>query len=104
MAVVVVAILHPKAEHRDEVRDALVSLIPKVHQEDGCELYSLQENADNFVFVEQWTSQEALRAHGGGPVLVEMNALLEGKMAKPATLHITSPVPAGDPRKGIVRP
>lgn len=104
MPVVVVAVLYPKAEHRDEVRDALLSLIPKVHEEDGCELYSLQEDANNFVFVERWASQEALKAHSGGPALVEMNALLDGKMEKPATVRLLSPLPAGDPAKGAVRP
>jgi hypothetical protein len=37
-------------------------------------------------------------------VLVEMNKLLDGKMEKPAALHLLSPLPAGDPAKGAVRP
>jgi quinol monooxygenase YgiN len=99
----VVALLHPKPEHRDEVRETIKAVIPKVHAEDGCELYSLNEEADGFVIIEQWSSQEALTAHGSQPALAEMNAALKGKMAGPAQLHLLAPVPAGDTAKGQVR-
>lgn len=102
MPVVVVAHLYPKPEFRDEVRETLVGIIPQVHAEDGCELYSLHEDANGFVFVEQWATQEALTVHGSAPALVEMNKTLKGKMASPADLRFLTPVPAGT-TKGTVR-
>jgi quinol monooxygenase YgiN len=102
--VVVVAYLHPKPEVRDEVREVLTGLIPKVHAEDGCELYSLHEDADGFVFVEQWSSQDALTAHGSAAALAEMNTALKGKMAKPADIRFLTPIPAGTGTQGQVRP
>ncbi|WP_390624286.1 putative quinol monooxygenase [Fodinicola feengrottensis] len=63
----------------------------------------MNEDADGFVMIEQWVSQEALTKHGGLPALAEMNVALKGKMAKPVDLRFLSPVPAGDPSHGQVR-
>lgn len=52
----VVAFLYPQPDKRDEVRAALVETIPLVHEEPGCNLYSLHETPDRFVFVESWAS------------------------------------------------
>ena len=51
MPVVVVATMTAKPESVDTVRDACKQAIEAVHQEPGCELYSLHEADGTFVFV-----------------------------------------------------
>jgi quinol monooxygenase YgiN len=100
MSITVVATITPLAEHRDAVREALLTAIPQVHAEDGCELYSLHENADGFVMVEQWASREALAVHSRATVLQELGPKLAGRTTGPADVVVLDPVPAGDPAKG----
>ncbi|MQA03779.1 MAG: antibiotic biosynthesis monooxygenase [Streptosporangiales bacterium] len=98
----VVATIWPKAEHRQAVVDVFRAVVPKVHEEDGCELYALHEADDRLVLVEQWTSGDALQAHLDGPTIVELNAGLNGRTERQADVVIMSPVPLGDPGKGVV--
>ena len=101
MSVVVVAVLTPKPDRRDEVRAALVEAVAATHQEPGCELYSLNENDETFVFVERWASQEALDAHLAGPVLQKLGAVFADAIVD-SNVQILSPVAAGDPAKSAV--
>ena len=63
MPIVVVATMTAKPESVDTVRDACTQAIEAVHQEPGCELYSLHEADGTFIFVEQWADADALTAH-----------------------------------------
>ena len=67
MPVVVVATLTAKPESVDTVRDACKKAIAAVHDEPGCELYSLHEADGTFVFVEQWADADALKTHSTAP-------------------------------------
>lgn len=98
----VIATIWPKPEHRQDVLDVFREVVPKVHGEDGCELYALHEADDRLVMVERWTSDEALRAHLAGPALVELDARLDGKTVRSADIVFVSPVPVGDPGKGAL--
>ena len=100
MSVVVVATIIPLPEHRDEVIAALTQTIPKVHAEDGCELYALHQAADRLVMIEKWASSEALATHSRGAALATMNPQLKGKVTGPAEVIVLQAVPAGDPPKG----
>jgi len=100
MSITVVATITPLAGHKDAVREAFLAAIPQVHAEDGCELYSLHENADVFVMVEQWASREALAVHSKAAALAELGPKLAGKTAGPAVVVVLDQVPAGDPVKG----
>ena len=60
MSVVVVAIITPKADQVEAVREAILAAVPKVHAEPGCELYAVHEGRGHFVMVERWESPEAL--------------------------------------------
>ena len=101
---VIVATVTPKPEFRDEVKEALVVGVAGGHEDEGCELYALHENAEKFVFVEKWATPEALAAHGSGPALTAMGKALKGKLVGPLDVVILEPVPAGDPSKGLLRP
>ena len=100
MSVVVVATVIPRPEHREEVIAAYTETIPKVHAEDGCELYALHQTEDRLMMIEKWASREALAAHSQGAALAAMRSQLTGKVAGPAEVIVLEAVPAGDPGKG----
>ena len=100
MSVVVVATIVPLPEHRDEVIATITETVATVHEEDGCELYALNQADDRLVMVEKWASADALRAHSKGPALAAQAPRLAGKLAGPAEVIVLQAVPAGDPAKG----
>jgi quinol monooxygenase YgiN len=102
VSVVVVATITPLPEHRDEVIAALLETIPKVHLEDGCELYSLNQKDDRLIMIERWSSPEALQAHNGGAALAELGKALAGKVAAAPDVQVLTALPAGDTAKGAI--
>jgi quinol monooxygenase YgiN len=102
MSVVVVATIVPLAEHRDEVIAAYKETIGRVHEEDGCELYSLNEAPDRLIMIEKWASSEALAAHGKGASLAALRPRLAGKVAGTPEVIVLQQVPAGDEAKGAL--
>ena len=102
MSVVVVATILPLAEHRAEVIAAFTETIAQVHEEDGCELYTLNEAPDRLIMIEKWASPEALAAHSKGANLAALNPKLAGKVAGRPEVIVLQQVPAGDPGKGAL--
>jgi quinol monooxygenase YgiN len=102
VSVVVVATITPVPGEEDAVREALLSSIPQVHEEPGCELYALHEGRGEFVMVERWESPEALKVHGTAEPLTRLGAALAGKVQGAPVVRRLSAVPAGDPEKGVV--
>ena len=100
MSVVVVATIKPLPEYREDVIAAFTAIIPQVHDEDGCELYTLNADADRLIMVEKWASREALATHSKGAALAALNPTVAGKVAAPPEIIVLDPVPAGDPAKG----
>jgi quinol monooxygenase YgiN len=101
-AVIVVATIIPIPEHRQEVIDAFVDIIPKVHAEDGCELYALNEGRDRVVMIEKWASAEALDAHARGPLLAELQTHLAGRVIGGLDVQVLTAHPAGTDAQGIL--
>jgi quinol monooxygenase YgiN len=91
MSVVVVATIIPLPEQ-----------IERVHDEDGCELYSLNEAPDRLIMIEKWASREALAAHSKGANLAALGPKLAGKVSAAPEIITLQPVPAGDAAKGAV--
>ena len=102
MSVVVVATITPKPDHVDAVRDAILTAVPKVHEEPGCELYALHEGDGSFVMVERWESVEALKVHGRAEALTTLGGAIADKLAAPLDVRRLTPVPAGDAGKGAL--
>ena len=101
MPVVVVALIKPKPEFRDDVIAAMKQAIPLVHEEDGCELYALHADDDQLVMIERWTTREALAKHGAeSPGLRVFGAAIDGKLAGPTEVLRLDAIPAGDQAKG----
>lgn len=104
MPVVVVATMTVKPESVDTVRDILTSAVEEVHDEPGCQLYSLHQTGETFVFVEQWADPEALKTHSTAPAIGKMFAAAGEHLAGPPDIKMLEPVPAGDSSKGQLRP
>jgi quinol monooxygenase YgiN len=100
MSTVIVAILRPKPEHRDEIVSAVERTIEMTHGEEGCELYALHTGREELVLIEKWASNEALAAHAASPHFAELGQALDGKLLAPMELHSLRPHPAGTAAQG----
>lgn len=104
-AAVVVAKLTAAEGQEDRVYEALVDLVGKTHEEEGCERYGLHRDVGNprtFMFVEKWESMDHLIAHGGNPNLAIFGTLTEeGALEGGIDMTILEPVEAGDPSKAL---
>jgi len=103
MPVVIVASFTAKPESVDAVRAACTKAIEAAHDEPGCELYSLHQTGDTFVFIEQWADAEALKAHGTAPAVGTLFAEIGEHLSGAPDLKMLEPIPAGDPAKGQLR-
>ncbi|MFN8226226.1 MAG: putative quinol monooxygenase [Mycobacterium sp.] len=102
-AVVVVATMTAKPESVDAVRDACTAAIEEVHGEPGCQLYSLHETGNTFVFVEQWADEEALTAHSTSPAIGKLFGAVGEHLDGAPDIKMLKPIVAGDPAKGQLR-
>ena len=104
MPVVVVASFTAKPESVDAVRAACKKAIESVHDEPGCDLYSLHETDRTFVFIEQWADADALKAHGTAPAIGTLFGEIGEHLDGAPDIKMLTPVVAGDPAKGQLRP
>ncbi len=102
MSVVVVATISPQPEHLEEVRQAVLETVPRVHEEPGCERYAPHESRGQLVMVEQWESPQALAAHGRAAPLNDLSQRLEGRLTGRPAVTVLDALPAGDPAKGAL--
>jgi quinol monooxygenase YgiN len=104
MPVTVVATMTAKPESVEAVRNACTTAIEAVHQEPGCELYTLHEADGTFVFVEQWADEDALKTHGTAPAVGTLFGTIGEHLDGAPDIKVLQPVVAGDPAKGKLRP
>ncbi len=103
MSVTIVATALFIPEHGAEVIAAFEEAIPVVHANDeGCELYALQEGEDRVVMIEKWASPEAIQAHSKSPALAKLVSALEGKLVSPMDVQMLTPRPAGTAEQGTL--
>jgi quinol monooxygenase YgiN len=74
-----------------------------VHDEPGCELYSLHQTGDTFVFIEQWADADALKVHGTAPAIGALFGAIGEHLSGAPDIKMLEPVPAGNPAKGQLR-
>ena len=99
---VVTAYFHPAEGARAQVLAAMERVIPRVHEEAGCNLYAIQEAEDGtIIMIEHWDSAALLDEHGAGEPVADFNAELEGLLASPVEVTRYTPIPIGG-RKGVV--
>jgi quinol monooxygenase YgiN len=103
MSVTVVATLKIKPEYVDSAREILTKTIAEVHEEPGCELYTLHETDGTFIFVEQWADADALKTHSSAPAVTAMFGAIGEHLDGAPDIKVAEPVVAGDPAKGSLR-
>jgi quinol monooxygenase YgiN len=103
MPVVVIATMTVKPESVDTVRDILTAAVKEVHEEPGCQLYSLHQSGETFVFIEQWTDEDALKVHSTAPAIGKLFAATGEHLTGPPDIKTLQPIPGGDPDKGQLR-
>lgn len=103
MPVVVVATMKAKPESVDAVREACANAVAAVHDEPGCQLYSLHEADGTFVFVEQWADADALKTHSTAPAIGTLFGSIGELLDGAPDIKMLQPVVAGDPAKGQLR-
>lgn len=103
MPVVVVATMKAKPESVDAVREACTNAIAAVHDEPGCQLYSLHEADGTFVFVEQWADADAIKTHSTAPAIGKLFGAIGEHLDGAPDIKMLAPVVAGDPAKGQLR-
>ena len=104
MPITVIATLTAKPDSVDAVRAACKQAIEAVHNEPGCDLYSLHESDNTFVFVEQWADGDALQAHSAAPAVATLFGTVGEHLDGRPDVKMLQPVVAGDPAKGQLRP
>ena len=80
----VVAIMTPTPGREAELAEVLLALVPPTRQESGCLRYDLLRDPDRpgvLVFLEDWESRAAHRAHKATPHFVASRARQEGLVA-----------------------
>lgn len=98
----IVATLTPRPEHIDTIRKAAQAMVPLTHQEAGCLQYDLHESRAipdvrelanegraSFVFIERWTSEEALKQHVAMPYHDDFLETLDGKLDSISVQRLT---------------
>jgi len=103
--VVILATVSPKPGIESDVEREFSALLEPTHAEDGCELYALhrvRERPGQLVFVERWTSQEALDAHASSSHIATCIAACEGRLEGPVDIVTLDPIRGGDASKDHV--
>lgn len=100
----VVAIFTPKPENFKEIYDMLLRITPLVHEEPGCEFYTMNEDVEGRIIqIEAWTTKQAWVDHIEAPTVREILATVEGKLTKDIEVFEMYNVPVGMPEKGFLR-
>jgi quinol monooxygenase YgiN len=81
----VIAIFYAEIGKEDEMESVLRDLIEPTRREPGCIRYDLLRSLKGaqyveFVFVEEWASEEALDAHGQSEHLMGLRDRIRGSM------------------------
>ena len=90
----VIATASVKREKRDDFKRGAAACIAATRKEEGCLLYDLHESITDptrFVFVEQWTSREALGAHARTSHLKEWRKIAGECAAAPTKIEVITP-------------
>jgi quinol monooxygenase YgiN len=102
----VLAIITAKPGMRETVLEAARANIPAVLAEDGCIEYGLAIDAeglgsfqtkfgpDTFVFIEEWSDAQALKAHAATPHMAAYAARVKDMIAS-RVIHVLSPADLG---------
>lgn len=87
----VVAHIHARPGHEHALRQVLESFVEPTRKENGCLRYDLFTDLDDptkFTFIEEWTTREALDAHGQSAHITAGRAKFPDLLAQPAWVQV----------------
>ena len=90
----VIATASVKQDKREDFKQGAAPCIAATRKEEGCLLYDLHESitdATRFVFVEQWTTRDALGAHGRAEHMREWRKIVKECVSAPTKIEIITP-------------
>ncbi len=90
----VIATAHVRPEAREQYLEAARACIAATREETGCLAYDLHQSVtdpNRFVFVERWTSREALQGHFAADHLQTFRGIARGCLASPTVVEIIAP-------------
>ncbi len=93
MKVDVVAHIHAKPGLEAALRQVLESFVEPTRKEDGCLRYDLFVDLDDptkFTFIEEWSSREALEAHGRSAHIAAGRAKFPELLAQPGWVQVAT--------------
>lgn len=101
--VVMVVRCVPKPGQREALLEVLREIVPMVHDEEGCELYSINAHEGGELYIiEKWSSPAFSAQHGNSsavlPILQERATPLLASI--PEVIELT-PVPIGGPKGAL---
>ncbi|SDJ00640.1 Quinol monooxygenase YgiN [Frankineae bacterium MT45] len=100
----VVAVIKAREGKGDELATALTGLANATHGEGGCIHYSLHrglQDADTFVTVEKWGSQQDLEGHMAAPHMQAAISQFQSLLAGAPTIIPLGAISLDDAEKGI---
>jgi quinol monooxygenase YgiN len=99
----VVAIFTPKPEFHSEIRNLLYRITPLVHEEPGCEFYTMNEAVDGrLIQIEAWTTKQDWLDHIERQTVIDILAGVESKLTKDIEVYEMYNIPTGTSGKGSI--
>lgn len=86
-----------RPDDREDVENALLTLVEATRTEDGTETYALNrdtENPNSFWVYEVYTDSDSLGVHGAGEGMTTMLETTTGKLAEPPMIKVLTPLAA----------
>jgi len=97
---IVIASFQPLPGKTHELIALIESVIPEVHEEEGCELYALHEEVGgSLVMIEKWTTQAHWHVHNNAPSVAAIHAGLPGLIKGEIVVQEMYGHEVGDPTK-----
>ncbi len=88
----IVAIITAAEGQEEFIKDEVLKLVPITREEEGCLGYDLHQdnqNSASFVFYENWTSADALKAHLNNDHMQRFVKVTEGALAEFKVIELT---------------
>ena len=99
----VVAIFTPKPEYEQAVYDLLHRITPLVHDEPGCEFYTLNKDVEGrCIQIEAWTTRQDWMDHIERQTVKDILAGVDGKLKTDIEVYEMYNVPTGTSGKGSI--
>jgi quinol monooxygenase YgiN len=99
---IVVARVYPKPGRLQEVIDVYAPIVPLVHQEPGCELFSLHTDGETVFVVEKWATPADLQGHAAGRAYAQIRAGINDLVDHAADVWVLDPLPFGGAAKSVI--